>query len=205
VPDFVPTLKRAVAALERAGVPYLLGGSVACWARGAPVVEADVDFAVKPDDAERALAALVDAGMRPERPPEQWLLKAWDGDVLVDVIFEPRGIEVTDELLEAGEPREFLAMSVRLMSLEDLLVTKLLSIDEQRLRFEGPLAIARAVREQVDWDEVRSRTSESPFARAFFVMLEGLGVLEAPQAAGRTGTRITVRPGLAAVQGPEGA
>jgi hypothetical protein len=90
------------------------------------------------------------------------------------------------------------------MALEDLLVTKLLAIDEQRLRFEGPLGIARAVREQVDWDNVRSRTSDSPFARAIFVMLEGLGVLESPETAGRGGTRITVRPGLAAVEGQGG-
>ena len=46
---------------------------------------------VKPEDAERALQALVDAGMKAEHPPEGWLYKAWDGEVLVDLIFEPRG------------------------------------------------------------------------------------------------------------------
>jgi len=41
--------------------------------------------------------------MRPERPPEEWLLKAWDGDVLVDVIFETVEGEVTDEHIARGE------------------------------------------------------------------------------------------------------
>jgi hypothetical protein len=32
------------------------------------------------------------------------------------------------------------------------------------------------VREQIDWDEVRKRTSESPYAKAFFTLVEELGV-----------------------------
>lgn len=28
--------------------------------------------------------------MRPEKPPQEWLWKAWDGDVLTDLIFAPR-------------------------------------------------------------------------------------------------------------------
>ena len=28
-----------------------------------------------------------EAGLRAEDPPEEWLVKAWDGDTLVDLIF----------------------------------------------------------------------------------------------------------------------
>jgi hypothetical protein len=81
VPEAVPeehspralaeTLKRAAAALREAGIPFLLCGSMACWARGGPpLVTNDVDFCVKAEDAERALAALAEAGMPTERPPE---------------------------------------------------------------------------------------------------------------------------------------
>jgi hypothetical protein len=96
--EFTVTLKKAVAAFREAQVPALLGGSLAIWARGGPETKHDLDFMVKPDDAERALQALVDVGMKPERPPEGWLYKAWDGDVLVDIIFQPRGLEMTDEV-----------------------------------------------------------------------------------------------------------
>ena len=40
------------------------------------------------------------------------------------------------------------------------------------------LKIARTLREQVDWEEVRERTAESPFARAFFTLVEGLEIVE---------------------------
>src|SRR5690348_18043534 len=76
-------LKRSAAALREAQVPFLLGGSLASWARGGPETRHDLDLMLKPEDAERALEVLAGLGMRPERPPEGWLYKAWDGDVLI--------------------------------------------------------------------------------------------------------------------------
>jgi len=71
-----------------------------------------------------------------------------------------------------------LSMEMRVMAIEDVLITKLMSIDEHHIRYEGLLPIARALREQIDWAQVRAATVESPFARAFFVLLEGLGIIE---------------------------
>ena len=45
------------------------------------------------------------------------------------------------------------------MALEDVLVTKLMALSEHSLRYESLLAISRALRERVDWDDVRARTS----------------------------------------------
>jgi predicted nucleotidyltransferase len=170
-------LKRAAAVLQRAGIPFLLGGSLASWARGGPETRHDLDLMIRPEDAERALEALSEAGMTPERPPEDWLVKAWDGDTLVDLIFNPKGMVIDDAVIERGEQRSVLGMEMRVMALEDVLVTKLMALTEHALRYESLLPIARAVREQVDWPDVRARTAESAFARAFFVMLEGLGIV----------------------------
>src|SRR5919205_2128663 len=137
----------------------------------------DLDLVIRPDARERATEALEAVGMRIEDPPEEWLVKAWDGDILVDLIFHPKGIEVDDEVLARGEVMALLGMDIRVMAIEDVLVTKLMALTEHSLRYESLLPIARAVREQVDWDDVRARTAESPFARAFFVMLEGLGIV----------------------------
>jgi hypothetical protein len=52
-----------------------------------------------------------------------------------------------------------------------------MALSEHALRYESLLPIARALREQVDWDDVRDRTASSPFARAFFVLLEGLEIV----------------------------
>jgi hypothetical protein len=144
--------------------------------RGGPPTDHDLDFLVKPQDAEEALSVLVEIGLRPERPPEEWLFKAWDGDVMVDLIFCPAGLE-TAEAIERGEELEVQAMTMRVMRPEDLLVTKLMAMTEHSINYRSCLEIARALREQIDWDDVRRRSTGSPFGRAFFVIAEGLEIV----------------------------
>jgi hypothetical protein len=174
--ELIDSLKRAVAALEDKQVPYLLGGGLGCWARGGPPSSNDIDLMVKPDDAERAQRALAEAGMRPETPPEQWLLKAWDGEILVDLIFKPSGIMITDEVIDRGDVLSVEAMHTRVMALDDIIVTKLLALDEHSADYRDLLLITRSLREQIGWGEVRERTASSPFAAAFFALAEGLGI-----------------------------
>jgi hypothetical protein len=177
--DMCATLKTTAAALREAGIPFMLGGGLAAWVRGGPESDHDLDYMVRPEDAERALEALADAGLRPERPPEEWLLKAWDGDVLVDLIYQPASGQVGDGEFERAELVEVLSQEMLVMSLEDVLVTKLLAITETHLDLKPVLELARSVREQVDWDEVRERTAESPFSRAFFTLVEELEIVSA--------------------------
>ena len=176
--QLVEGARKAAAVLRDAGVPYALGGGLAAWVRGGPKTEHDVDFFVKREDAERAWTALAEAGYRTERPVEDWLLKAYDGDLLVDLIFDPASGPVDDELLARADELELRAVRVRVASLEDVMVTKLLALSEQEPDFGGCLEIARSLREQIDWEEVRRRTSNSPFANAFFTLVEELGVLQ---------------------------
>jgi predicted nucleotidyltransferase len=191
--DIEQALKKSAAALREAGIPFLLGGSLASWARGGPETRHDLDLMIRPEDVDRAVEALQAAGLRPEDPPEEWLVKAWDGDVLVDLIFAPKGMALTDEVIARGEVLSVLGMEMRVMALEDVLVTKLMALSEHALRYESLLPIARALREKVDWADVRARTSASPFARAFFVMLEGLGILtEAEPTTGGRQARVRV-------------
>jgi hypothetical protein len=176
--DILATMKKGAAALREAGVPFLLGGGLACWARGGPETEHDLDLMVRQEDAERALDVLVAAGMRPERPPEDWLLKAHDGDVLVDVIYRPASGPVDDEMFERAEEMEVAAMKLPVMALEDVLATKLLALDDHHLDYESLVEIARSLREQIDWADVRERTAVSPYAAAFFTLVTGLGIVE---------------------------
>ena len=171
------TLKRGAAALRDADVPFAVAGGFAAWARGGPPTEHDVDFIIKEQDADRAMQVLAAVGMRTERPPEGWLVKAWDGDNLIDLVFAPSGMAVDDAVLARCSAAPVEAMRLPVMLLEDVLVTKLMSLNEHHLAYTGLLEIARAVREQVDWEDVRARTKTSPFARTFFVLVEELGVL----------------------------
>jgi hypothetical protein len=175
--DMLGTLKKAAAALRESEAPFLLGGGLAAWARGGPESNHDLDLMVRPDDAQEAVEALAQAGFRIENPPEEWLYKAWDGDVLLDVIFEPSGGPVDDAMFERAEELDVQAVTMQVMALEDVMATKLLSLREHEVDYESVLEIARALRERIDWDEVWRRTSDSPYARAFFYLAEQLDIL----------------------------
>jgi hypothetical protein len=176
--ELIAAMKRAAALLRDAGIEVLLGGGLAAWARGGPPTEHDVDFLIRPQDAEPALAALEAGGLRPERPPEGWLVKAWQGDIAIDLIFDPSGGPIGDEFFARGEELEVMAQPLLVASLDDVVVTKLLSISEQEPSFQSVLELARSLREQIDWTAVRERTLHSPFAKAFFTLVEELGIVE---------------------------
>ena len=171
------SMKKAAAAFREDEIPFMVAGSLASWARGGPETSHDLDFVVKPEDADRALEALERTGMTTEKPPEEWLYKAWDGDVLVDVIFNPSGIEPDDDVLARAETLNVMSMELPVMAIEDVMVTKLNALTEHSLRYEGLLEMARALREQIHWQTVRERAADTPFVRAYFVMLDGLGIV----------------------------
>jgi hypothetical protein len=179
--DLMKVMKRSAGVLREADVPFLLGGGIACWARGGPETDHDVDFLVRPNDAEAALDALAADGMRPERPPEGWLFKAWEDGTFVDLIFETSSGPIADDYFERAEELDVQAVRMRVASLEDVLVMKLNALNEQSLDLRPALEISRSLREQIDWGHVRDRTAESPYASAFLTLLAELRI------AGRTG------------------
>jgi hypothetical protein len=150
---------------------------------------------LKPEDVDRALEALAGAGMRPERPPEEWLVKAWNGPVLVDLIFRPSGLEITDEVLARADQISVMAVATPVMGLEDMLVTMLLAIDEHCLSYSSVLGICRSLREQIDWSQLRARTGHSPYAKAFFTLVQELGIIAAPDAPQPAARRVRVLSG----------
>ncbi len=175
-PELIGTMKKAAAAFAAADVPVLLGGGLAAWARGGPPTDHDVDFFVREEHAEAGLASLEQLGMRVERPPEGWLYKAWDGATLVDLIFRPSGGSVDDAMFDRASDVEVMAQTMRVASIDDVLATKVLALNEQTPDFRAVLEIARALREQVDWEHVRSRVDASPFGAAFMTLVERLRI-----------------------------
>jgi len=176
--SLLATMKRAGASLRECGIDHMLGGGLAIWARGGPPTDHDVDFLLREEDADRALEALAKEGFRTERPPEHWLYKAWDGDNLVDLVFHPADGPIRDEHFARASEMEVSAHRTLVASLDDVLVAKLLAINEQEPDFRAVLEISRAVREQVNWKNVARRTKSSPFARAFFALAEGLEIVD---------------------------
>jgi hypothetical protein len=177
--ELIEAMKAAAGLLNDAGIEFVLGGGLSAWARGGPRSEHDVDFLIKPEDAGAAIEAFEAAGWRTEKPPEGWLYKTWhENGALVDLIFDPASGPITQEIIDRSHWDEVMALRARVATLEDVLVSKLLAIKEQELNFSSVLEWSRALREQIDWAEVRDRTQGSPFAKAFFVLVEELGIVD---------------------------
>jgi predicted nucleotidyltransferase len=168
-------MKKAAAALRDHEIPFALAGGLAVWARGGPETDHDVDFIIRPDDAERALEVLAQAGFRCENPPEGWLYKVYDEqDAMIDLIYAPNNEPVDAAMLERADELEVYAIQMRVMSATDVLVTKLLAMKEHEVDYDSVLEVARSLREQIDWQQLRERTSASPYAKAFFTLVEEL-------------------------------
>ena len=90
----------AVAALENAGLDYIVIGGLASSLLGRPRTTRDVDLLVHQDDALRALDALALVGFATEETNPSWIYKAMRGDVTIDVIFWLKGdVYLDDEML----------------------------------------------------------------------------------------------------------
>jgi hypothetical protein len=174
-------LKRVAAALKQSGFPFALIGGYAVFALGGPESDNDVDFLVAAEDADAVAKALADAGLQVEQPPEDWLFKVYSDGAMVDVIYRDSGAPTQREVLEEAQEIEVLSVLMPVLSATRVLVQKLNAMDEHMCDFSSVLASARALREQIDWEEVRRDTAPSPFAAAFLFLLERLDIIDGRQ------------------------
>ncbi|MFD4641012.1 hypothetical protein ACFWN2_27135 [Lentzea sp. NPDC058436] len=175
--ELLMTLTKVAKVLRGAEIPFALTGGCAGYARGGPVSEHDVDLLVKEEDVNEAVRVLVEAGLRGAEPPEDWLLKVYDGDSLVDLLFRPNERPVTDEVLAMAEDMPVGSVMLPVMPATFVLSSKLLVLDGHRCDFSELLPFARALREQIDWDQVREETKASPYAEAFLMLIERLDII----------------------------
>jgi hypothetical protein len=173
--DLRDALKRAASALRAKGPDFALAGSYALWVFGGPEPMHDVDFVVAEPDADKAAATLEDAGFRIERTPEDWLFKACVGDdFVIDVLHRLNGVPVDAGEVLAAEELDVLAVRMRVLSPTRVLTEKLNALNEHNCDFAAMLPGVRAVRERIDWEELRSATAENPFAAAFLFLADRL-------------------------------
>ncbi|WP_169947702.1 nucleotidyltransferase family protein [Microbispora sp. H11081] len=172
------TLKRAGAGLKEAGVRFALAGGCAGYARGAAPSLHDVDFALVEDDVPLALKTLEGLGFRTAKPPEDWLVKAFDEEgVLVDLIFSLADRPVTEAMIARAEPINTAALSLPVLEATDLVISWILPLSEHACDYGSLLPMVRAMREQVDWDRVASVVAPSPYASTFVTLLERLNII----------------------------
>ena len=173
-------LKRTAVALKQAGVPFALCGGYAAWVRGAPEPDHDADFLVPAAEAERAAAALADAGLPVVQPAEDWLVKVVTDGAFIDVLWRTCGFPVESDLIERADTLPVLSVHMPVLAATDIVTTKLMALDEHYCDFGRLLPVARALREQVDWDRVRTDVAANDFAAVFLLLLERLGLVDPP-------------------------
>ena len=189
-------LKRTAVALKQADVPFALCGGYAAWVRGAPEPVHDADFLVAEIDADRARKALADADLDVVEPAEDWLVKVMGEKAFVDVLWRTCGTAVESDLVERAEEMPVLSVRMPVLDATDIVVTKLQALEEHYCDFGRLLPVARAMREQVDWDRVRREVADNDFAAVFLLLLDRLGIVAGPGGAAPAG-----REGIA---GPDG-
>jgi hypothetical protein len=176
------TLKTVAVLFKQEGIPFAVGGSYGVYARGGPPSEHDVDLMVMETDVERAIQLLTAHGFRVEDPPEDWLIKVYDDDRLVDLIYRPSERAVDEAMLARSDELPVGSVRMPVLPATDLLVNKLLAFSEHYCDFAAVLPLARALREQIDWTAAREESASSPYAEAFLLLCDGLGI--APPAQG---------------------
>jgi len=175
-------LKRVAVALKQAGVPFALTGGYAVWARGGPEPDHDVDFLIAADDVAQAEESLEAQGLEVVHPPEDWLFKVFSDGAMVDLIHRHSGGPADRAIVEDADVLEVLSVEMPVLSATEVVVQKMLALDEHYCDFGAMIPVVRALREQVDFARVRDETADSPFAVALLFLLERLEVVEpAPQ------------------------
>jgi predicted nucleotidyltransferase len=159
---FADVLRNTVAAVEGAGVSYVLIGGVGSATLGRPRWTRDIDLLVAPIDADRTLAALGSAGFETERTNEHWIFKATQDKVTVDIIFRTVGdIYLDDEMLERTERASFLGVDAMVAPPEDQIVIKAIAHDEQSSRHWND-ALSLLTARELDWDYLCRRAARGP-------------------------------------------
>lgn len=155
---------RALEVLDRAGVPFLVGGAYAV-ARytGVQRDTKDIDIFVLPEHRDQSLAALRDAGYRVDVPYPHWLAKAWSGAHFLDIIYNSgNGLTGVDQdWFEHAVNDVVLGVEVRLVAPEEMIWSK--AFVQERERYDGAdiAHLLRALAEDLDWDRLLRRFGEN--------------------------------------------
>lgn len=155
-------LRDAVSVLEGAGLDYLLIGGLAIVIHGRPRHSRDIDFLVRPEDAQRALDALEAAGFETNPINPNWIFKAFREQIQIDLIFKlQKSIYLDEEMLRRCTRETFHACKMPVIPPEDLLVIKALAHDEDTPRHWHD-ALSIITRAELDWDYVLARSVAGP-------------------------------------------
>ena len=158
--------KRALAALNAAGVPYVVAGAYAIYAHTGIYRETrDLDLFVEPRVVASAMRALKEHGFRARLEQPHWLAKALDGESgahYVDVIYGMgNGLAPIDaDWYRYSRPAILAASPVRVAPPEELLWHRLFISERHRQDTADIVHLVACLGPRLDWRRIVSKTGE---------------------------------------------
>jgi len=155
--------KRALGALNDAGVPYVVAGAYAIYEHtGIYRQTKDLDLFCEPQAVVPAMRALHEAGFRTRLEQGHWLAKALDEPHFVDVIFGMgNGLALIDaDWYAHSKPAILAATPVRVAPPEELIWHRLFINERHRHDMADIAHLILTRGHLMDWDRLLARTDE---------------------------------------------
>jgi hypothetical protein len=155
--------KRALAALNAAGVPYVVAGAYAIYEHtGIYRQTKDLDLFCEPAAVVRAMEVLKAAGFRTRLEQSHWLAKALDDPYFIDIIYGMgNGLALIDEdWYRYSKPAILAATPVRVAPPEELLWHRLFIGERHRQDMADIAHLLLTMGHQMDWNRLLAKTGE---------------------------------------------
>jgi hypothetical protein len=155
--------KRALEAINTAGIPYVVAGAYAIYEHtGIYRKTKDLDLFFEPSSVVDAARALRTAGFRTRLEDEHWLAKATMGDYFVDLIYGMgNGIALIDSgWIEHSRPGILAACPVRIAPAEELVWHRLFISERHRHDMSDIVHLILCYGDTLDWQRLVGRVGE---------------------------------------------
>jgi hypothetical protein len=155
--------KRALAALNRAGIPFVVSGAYAIYEHTGIYRETkDLDLFLTPDKMIEAAVALRDEGFRMRLEQPHWLAKATLGEHFVDLIFGMgNGLAlIDDDWYRYSKPAILAANPVRVSPVEELIWHRLFISERHRHDMADILHLILCQGSRIDWHRLLEKIGE---------------------------------------------
>ena len=156
--------RRALEALNAAGVQYVVAGAYAIYEHtGIYRKTKDLDLFFEPKSIVAAARALRDAGFVMRLEDEHWLAKATSGEYFVDLIYGMgNGMSFIDDGWIRNSHQGILAATpVRIAPPEELIWHRLFISERHRHDMSDIVHLMLCVGEALDWERLVSRVGEN--------------------------------------------
>jgi hypothetical protein len=155
--------KRALAALNEAGVPYVVAGAYAIYEHtGIYRQTKDLDLFCEPAAVIQAMEVLRKHGFRSRLEQGHWLAKALDDPYFIDIIYGMgNGLALIDrDWFEHSSPATLAATSVRVAPVEELIWHRLFINERHRQDMADIAHLILCKGQLMDWRRLMNKTGE---------------------------------------------